>query len=49
MCKITGGDKVGARAMSVNKSTGFCCMSVTPSSLRLGTLLWNDLQVGAFF
>ena len=28
---------------------GFCCMSVTPSLLRLGTLLRDHLQMGAFF
>ena len=39
---------MGACAASVNKSTGFCRMSVTSSLLHLGALLWDDLQMGAF-
>ena len=31
------------------KSTGFCRMSVTASLLRLGVLLRDNLQMGAFF
>ena len=37
-----------ARAASVNKSTGFCRLSVTPSLLHLCTVLRDDLQMGAF-
>ena len=37
------GDKVGARAALVNKFTGFCRMSVTPSLLHLSALLRDDL------
>ena len=39
---------MGACAASVNKSTGFCRMSVTSSLLHLGALLRDDLQMGAF-
>ena len=39
---------MGARAASVSKSAGFCRVSVTPSLLRLGALLRDNLQMGAF-
>ena len=32
----------------IKKSTDFCCMSVTASSLPLGALLRDNLQMGAF-
>ena len=35
------GAKVGARAVSLEKSTGFCLMRVTASLLFLGALLVN--------
>ena len=40
--------KVDARAVLLKKSTGFCHMSVTASLLRLGALLRDNLQMGAF-
>ena len=40
--------KVDARAVLLKKSTGFCCMYVTASLLRLGVLLRDNLQMGAF-
>ena len=41
--------KLSARAPSVNKSTGFCRISVTPSLPHLGALLRDDLRIIAFF
>ena len=49
MSKITARAKVNAHAMLIQKSTGFCHMSVTASLLRLSALLRNNLQMGAFF
>ena len=46
--KIIARGKVDARAVLLKKSTGFCCMSVTASLLRLGALLRDNLQMGAF-
>ena len=40
--------KVDARAVLLKKSTGLCRMSVTASVLRLGALMWDNLQMGAF-
>ena len=37
-----------AREVLLKKSTGFCRMSVTTSLLRLGALLRDILQMGAF-
>ena len=37
-----------SRVVLIKKSTGFCRMSVTASSLRLGALLWDNLQMDAF-
>ena len=34
---------MGASAASVNKSTGFCCMSVTSGMLHSGALVRDDL------
>ena len=48
MLKIIARAKVDARAVLIKKSTGFCCMSVTASLLRLGALLWDNLQMGFF-
>ena len=41
--------KIHARAVLLKKSTGFCRVSVTASSLHLGALLRDNLQMGAFF
>ena len=46
--KIIARAKVDARAVLLKKPTGFCRMSVTASLLRLGTLLRDNLQMGAF-
>ena len=46
--KIIARAKVDARAVLLNKSTGFCRMSVTPSLLHLGALLGDKLRMGAF-
>ena len=46
--KIIARGNVDARAVLLKKSTGFCCMSVTASLLRLGALLRDNLQMGAF-
>ena len=46
--KIIARAEVDIRAVLLNKSTGFCHMSVTSSLLRLGALLRDDLQMGAF-
>ena len=46
--KIIARAKVDARAVLLKKSTGFCRMSVTASLLRLGDLLRDNLQMGAF-
>ena len=46
--KIIARAKVDARAVLLEKSTGFCRMSVTASLLRLGALLQDNLQMGAF-
>ena len=46
--KIIARAKVDARAVLLWKSTGFCRMSVTVSLLRLGALLRDNLQMGAF-
>ena len=43
-----GGWSAGTNAASVNKSTSFCSIFVTPSLLHLGALLRDDLQMGAF-
>ena len=40
--------KVDVRAVLLNKSTGFGRMSVTASLMRLGALLRDNLQMGAF-
>ena len=40
--------KVDVLAVLLKKSTGFCRMSVTASLLRLGALLRDNLQMGAF-
>ena len=48
MLKIIARAKVDARAVLIKKSTGFCCMSVTASLLRLGALLRDNLQMGFF-
>ena len=40
--------KVDARAVLLKMSTAFCRMSVTASLLRLGALLRDSLQMGAF-
>ena len=48
MLKIIARAKVDARAVLIKKSTGFCRMSVTASLLRLGALLRDNLQMGAF-
>ena len=39
--------KVDARAVLLKRSTGFCCISVTASLIRLGALLRDNLQMGA--
>ena len=46
--KIIARAKVGARVVLLKKSTDFCRMSVTASLLRLGALLRDNLQMGAF-
>ena len=46
--KILARAKVDARAVLIKKSTGFCRMFVTSSLLRLGALLRDNLQMGAF-
>ena len=48
--KIIARAEVDARAvlLNKNKSTGFSCMSVTASLLRLGALLRDNLQMCAF-
>ena len=46
--KIIARAKVDAHAVLLRKSTGVFCMSVTASLLRLGALLWDNLQMGAF-
>ena len=46
--KIIARAKVDARAVLLQKSTGFCRMSVNASLLRLGALLRDNLQMGAF-
>ena len=46
--KIIARAKVDARAVLLKKSTGFCRMFVTASLLRLGALLRDNLQMGAF-
>ena len=46
--KIIAKAKVDARAVLLKKYTGFCGMSVTASLLRLGVLLSDNLQMGAF-
>ena len=46
--KIIARDKVDARTVLLQKSNGFCRMSVTASLLRLGALLRDNLQMGAF-
>ena len=43
--KIIASAKVEARAVLLNKSTGFGRMSVTARLLRLGALLRDNLQV----
>ena len=48
MLKIIARAKVDARAVLIKKSTGFCRMSVTASLPRLGALLRDNLQLGAF-
>ena len=40
--------QVDARALLLKKSTGFCRRSVIASLLRLGPLLQDNLQMGAF-
>ena len=46
--KIIARAKVDPRAVLLQKSTGFCHMSATASLLRLGALLRDNLQMGAF-
>ena len=46
--KIIARAKVDARAALLQKSIGFCRMSVTASLLCLGALLRDNLQMGAF-
>ena len=46
--KIIARAKGDACAVLLKKSTGFCRMFVTASLLRLGALLRNNLQMGAF-
>ena len=46
--KIIARAKVDARAVLIKKSTGFCQMFATASLLRLGALLRDNLQMGAF-
>ena len=46
--KIIARAKVDSRAVLLKKSTGVCRMSVTASLLRLGALLRDNLQMGAF-
>ena len=46
--KIIARAKVDARAVLIKKSTVFFCMSVTASLMRLGALLRDNLQIGAF-
>ena len=41
--------EVDARVVLLKKSSGFCCMSVTASLLRLGALLRDNLQMSALF
>ena len=48
MLKIIARAKVDARAVLLRMSPGFCRMSVTASLLRLGALLRDNLQMGAF-
>ena len=40
--------KVDVRAVLLKKLTGFCCMFVTAGLLRLGALMQDNLQMGAF-
>ena len=47
--KIIARAEVDTRAVLLKNSTGFCRMSVTTSLLRLGALLRDNLQMGAFF
>ena len=46
--KIIVRAKVDARAVVIKKPTGVCRMSVTTSLPRLGALLRDKLQIGAF-
>ena len=46
--KIIARAKVDGRAVSLKTSTGFCRISGTASLLRLGALLRDNLQMGAF-
>ena len=46
--KIIERAKIDTRAVLLKKSTGFCCMPVTASLLRLGALLRDNFQMGAF-
>ena len=46
--KTTAIAKVDARAALIKRFTGFCRMSVTASLMRLGALLRDNLQMGAF-
>ena len=46
--KIIARAKVDDRAVLLQESTGFCRMSVTASLLRLGALLRDNVQKGAF-
>ena len=48
MLKIIATAEVDARAVLIQKSTSFCQMFVTASLLRLGALLRDNLQMGAF-
>ena len=47
--KIIAKAKVGARAVLLERSTGFCRMYVTASLLRSDGLLRDNLQLGTFF
>ena len=48
LAKLLPRAKVNARVVLLQKSIGFCRMSVTASLLRLGAVLRDDLQIDAF-
>ena len=49
ICKVIARAKVDAPTVLLKQSTGLCRLSVTASLLRLGALLPDNLQMGAFF